>query len=141
MANGTKGIAWEKAVLDYVLGGQRPPALASVFFALFTTPPSESTDTGTEATGGSYARVSVTNNLTNFPAATKTGTSPSSKTNASDITFPVATVSWGTIRGGGIYSASSGGTLFYWFPIAPIVIATGTPAYKIPSGSLTITET
>lgn len=141
MASGSKGIAWEKAVLDYVLGGTRPAALANVFFALFTLPPTEATDAATEATGGSYARVNVTNNATNFPAATKSGSNPSSKTNAFDITFPAATVTWGTIVGGGIYSASSGGTLFYWFPLTSVTIVTGSPAYKIPAGSLILTET
>lgn len=141
MATGSKGVAWEKSILDHELGGQNIPAVTNIFFALFTIPPSESTDSGTEATGGSYARVSVASTLANFPAATKTGSNPSTKTNAIDITFPVATASWGTIVGGAYYSAASGGTLFRWFPLTSVVISTGSPAYKIPAGSLILTET
>lgn len=141
MATGTKGVAWEKAVLDYVLGGQRPAALASVFFALFTTCPTEGDDTYVEVTGGSYARVSVTNNLTNFPSATKLVTNPSRKVSNSDIVFAIPTASWGTVTGVGIMSASTAGTLFYWFPITPgVAVSSGGTAYKIPAGQLLVTE-
>jgi hypothetical protein len=45
-----------------------------------------------EPAGGSYARVAVTNNATNWPAA-----SGGAKSNGTAIAFPQATASWGVI--------------------------------------------
>lgn len=42
-----------------------------------------------------YARVSVTNNATNFPNAT--GTSPTTKNNGTAINYAVCTTNWGTV--------------------------------------------
>lgn len=42
------------------------------------------------------------------------GTSPSSLTNGSVITFPQATASWGTVIAFGLYDASSSGDLLAW---------------------------
>lgn len=97
----------ENELLDHIVGAASFTPPANLFFAAFTTDPTDA-GTGTEASGGSYARVSVTNNLTNFPAA-----SAGSKSNANAITFPEATASWGTISHVGIYDASTAGNLLW----------------------------
>lgn len=58
----------ELELLDHVLGNAAYSAPATVHFAWFTALTGEAGG-GTEATGGGYARVAVTNNATNFPAA------------------------------------------------------------------------
>lgn len=63
---------------------------------------------GTELTGGSYARVAVTNNTTNFAAV-----AANIKVNSVAITFPQATTDWATADEVALYIASSGGTPKY----------------------------
>lgn len=137
---GQKGIAFQKQVLNCILGNTGIASQANLYFALFTLSPAPSSDNGTEVSGGSYVRTTIVNNTTNFPFATQSGSSPSQIKNAIDIIFVQATANWGTIVAGGIYSAITAGTLFYWFPISPnIVINTGF-VFKMPANSLLITE-
>ena len=101
----------EAKVLDHVFGATSYTPPATLYFALFTSAPSDSGG-GTEVTGGSYARVGVTNNTTNFPNVS--GTSPTSKSNGTVITFPTASANWGTVVAFGIFDASSSGNLIAW---------------------------
>lgn len=112
----------ENRILDFVLGNGTP---ATLYPALFTAAPSDAGG-GTEVSGGSYARVAVTNNATNFPAATG-----GAKTNGADFTFPTATASWGTVTHVGLFDASSGGNLKAWAALAaPQAVASGaTPVF------------
>lgn len=71
----------KNAMLDSKLGTGTP---ATVYLAAYVA--------STEVSGNSYARVAITNNGTNFPAA-----AASAKTNGTDFSFPEATGSWGTI--------------------------------------------
>lgn len=101
----------EAKVLDHLFGATSYTPPTPLYFALFTAAPSDSGG-GTEVTGGSYARVGVTNNTTNFPNAS--GTSPTSKSNGTVITFPTASANWGTVVAFAIFDASSGGNLIAW---------------------------
>lgn len=97
--------ATELAILDELQGGSAFAADATLFAALFTTVPADDGSGGVEANYTSYARVSVTNNLTNFPSANP-------KLNATAVTFPAATgAQAGTVKALGWFTASSGGTL------------------------------
>jgi hypothetical protein len=96
--------------------GTGPTAL---FISLFTANPTDST-AGTEVTGGSYARVSVTSSLANWAgtqSATSTtassGTGGTTSNNAA-ITFPAPTANWGTITGVGIHDATTAGNLLFF---------------------------
>lgn len=62
------------------------------------------TVSGTEVSGGSYARVAVSKGDSSF-------TAPSSRAikNAGTITFPAPTANWGAVDGAAIWDASSGG--------------------------------
>lgn len=88
---------------------------------------------GTEATGGSYARVAITNNQTNFPAANPT-------VNANVITWPTSSAAWGTVNAVRFFDASSGGTLIGGAPLTPAasVDAAGITV-TVPAGSLALT--
>ena len=105
---GSKSNYLENKVLDHVLGGGDYTRPGSVYIALYTVAPSD-TGGGTEVTGGSYARATVTNNATNWPAA-----SGGAKSNGTEITFTTATASWGTVVAFGILDADSSGNLLVW---------------------------
>lgn len=104
----------EAKVLNYVFGAQAFSAPATIYAALFTAAPTDAGG-GTEVTGGSYARVAITNNSTNFPNAT--GTNPTTKQNGTQITFPTATANWGTVVAAGLYDANAAGNLLAWSPL------------------------
>lgn len=58
----------EGSLLDHVFGSVDYTPPVTFYVALFTVTPSDSGG-GTEVSGGSYARVAMTNNPTNFPNA------------------------------------------------------------------------
>jgi hypothetical protein len=90
---GSKADYLEDKLKNQVLGAVAFTAPSPVFFGLWGTAGSISDTfnggTAGEVSGGSYARVSVTNNTTNF--ATVTG---SAKLNSTAIIFPTATANW-----------------------------------------------
>lgn len=118
----------ETALINGTLRGTTYTAPTTVYIGLYTSDPTDA-DTGTEVTGGSYARQSVT-----FGAPSN-GVS----TNSAAIEFPQATGSWGTVGWIGIEDALSGGNLLYHTPLdASKVIATG-DIFRIAIGSLSVT--
>lgn len=78
---GTFASAERDAMLDSKLGSGTP---ATVYLAAYVS--------SVEVSGNSYARVAITNNVSNFPAS-----SGGAKSNGSDFSFPEATGSWGTV--------------------------------------------
>jgi hypothetical protein len=131
---GGKSDDLENKILDHVLGGGDYTRLATVYVALFTVTPSDSGG-GTEVSGGAYARVAVTNNATNFPAA-----SGGAKSNGTAITFPAASANWGTVVAFAIMSASSGGVILYWGPVSPNKAVNSGDTASFAIGDLDITE-
>lgn len=91
------------ALLDSLYGSGTP---ATRYYGLSTTQPANDGTNITEPSGGSYARVAVTNNSTNWPAA-----SARAKSNGTAMMFPSPTGSWGVIGWWVEMSASSGGTM------------------------------
>jgi hypothetical protein len=106
-------------VLDGLFGRTSPTYPATYYFALFTSAPNAAGG-GTEVSGGSYARVAVTNNTTNFPA-----TSAQNKNNGTAITWPTSTAAWGTIVAWGVYDASSGGNLWAYGAVTSVTLNSG----------------
>jgi hypothetical protein len=133
---GGKSDFLELKVLDHVLGGGDYTRATTVYVGLFTVTPADAGG-GTEVSGGAYARASVTNNATNFPAAAGT---TAVKANGVAITFPRATASWGTVVAFGVFDAASAGNLLYWGPMTTsrLVSIDDTPSFAI--GALTFTE-
>ena len=107
---GSKSDYLESALLNGVLGGPQFTLPGTVYIALSTAAYSDAASGASmsEVTGGSYARVAVTNNATNFPAA-----SGGTKSNGNVFTFPTASANWGTILSFYIVDASSGGNVLY----------------------------
>lgn len=120
-----------------------PPT--TYFVALFTTAPT-SAGGGTEVTGGSYARVSLTASTTNISATNgaTTTTNPSSGTsgavsNNAVITFPTPTANWGTVVAMALYDASTSGNLIEFANLTSSqVVNSGNPA-SFPISSLQLT--
>ena len=110
---------YENSLVDWLMRGQTLTPPATGYIALFTTCPTDSA-AGTEATGGSYARVAVAASLTNWAgtqaAASTTASSGTNGTTSNNtvITFQTATADWGTVNCFGYMSAASGGTLIFY---------------------------
>ena len=118
----------ENALINGTIRGTTYTAPSTIYVALYTSDPTDA-NTGTEVSGGSYARTSVT-----FGAPSN-GVSLSN----ADCTFPQATGSWGTVGWIGLMDASTSGNLLYHTPLdAAKTIDTG-DIFKIASGSLSVT--
>lgn len=133
----------ENKVLD-IVGGVTFTAPATLYIALYTTAVPSDASTGTtpaggavEVTGGSYARQAVTNNATNFPAA-----SAGSKSNGVAITWSTPpSANWGVVVGFAICDALTLGNILYKGAISPNkTINNGDPAPSFGIGALTLTE-
>lgn len=118
----------ENALINGTIRGTTYTAPTTVYVGLYTSDPTDA-NTGTEVSGGSYARQSAT-----F-AAPSNG---ASATNA-DINFPQATAGWGTVGWIGILDASTGGNLLYHTPLDNSKTIDSGDIFKIASGSLTVT--
>ena len=119
----------ENALLNATLNNTTYTSPATTYLALFTSDPTDA-GTGTEVSGGSYARQALS-----FDTAS--GTSGLVATDA-DVEFPQATGSWGTVGWIGIYDASTSGNLLYHTALdVSKAIDTG-DIFKISTGSLTV---
>lgn len=106
---GSASTVYENYILDAILGdGAAASMPATVYVGLYTAEPSDGGG-GTEVLGSGYARVAVTNDTTNWPAATS-----GEKRNGTKITFPQATGAWGDVNWFGLFDASTGGNLIIW---------------------------
>jgi hypothetical protein len=128
---------YENKVLD-VIGGTSITAPATVYVALYTVAPTDSsagTEVSTSGTG--YARAAVTNNSTNWPAA-----SGGSKSNGTQINFNTPTASWGTVVGWAIVDTASGAANIYYKGTlaASKNVNSGDPAPYFAVGAITLTE-
>lgn len=124
--------AEEQAVADHYLGGSALAAPdANTHVALFETNPNDAGAGATETAYTGYGRVNLTNNATNWPAAT--GGAPTLKSNGVVITFGQNTGGSVTINGFGIFSLTTGGSLRLFGTISPgVTINTNdTPEFGI----------
>lgn len=118
----------ENKLLDHVLRNVSYTSPTTVYVGLFTSDPTDA-GSGTEVTGGSYARqvVSVTT------------ASGGVVTSSADITFPQATANWGTVSHIGILDALTSGNLLMHTPLTTSKTIDSGDILKINTGSLTVT--
>jgi hypothetical protein len=116
----------ENKLLDHVLRNVSYTSPTTVYVGLFTDDPTDA-GTGTEVSGGSYARqiLSVT---------TATG---GIVTSSADVTFPQATGSWGTVSHIGLLDALSSGNLLMHTPLTTSRLIESGDILKISTGNLT----
>lgn len=129
----------ELELLDHVFGAAAYTAPTNLHFALFTANPSDSGG-GTEVPTGTwsnYARISVTNNATNFPAA-----SAGAKANGTAISWPAATMSGTlTITGMAVFDASTAGNMLAWSDLTTSKSMSNGDTFSIPIGDFDVTLT
>jgi hypothetical protein len=118
----------ENALLNATLNATTYTAPATVYVSLWTTDPTDA-GSGTEVSGGSYARTAVT-----FAAPSNGVT-----TNSADVTFPTATASWGTVGWIGINDALSSGNLLYHTALDTAKTIDSGDIFKISTGNLSVT--
>jgi hypothetical protein len=135
----------ENGLVDLILRNQTLTIPAALHVALYTAAPSDSGG-GTEVTGGSYARVSVTRNLTNWAGTQSAGSTTASTgtggqtSNNGAITFPAPTANWGTVTHFAIFDASTGGNLLFHGALTTAkTINNGDAAPSFNAAALTIT--
>lgn len=118
----------ENALINATLRATTFTSPSVVYVGLYTTDPTDA-NTGTEVSGGSYARQSVT-----FGAPSN-GVS----TNSAAVEFPQCTSTWGTVSHIGILDASTSGNLYYHTALdSSKTIETG-DVFKIAIGNLSVT--
>lgn len=124
----------ENELLDHVFANAAYTAPATLYLALSTADPTDDGSGIAEPSGGSYARLAVTNNLTNWPAA-----SGGSKSNGADFTFATATASWGVISHMAIYDAVTGGNMLAHAALTSSKTIDNGDTVIFETGNLTIT--
>lgn len=118
----------ENALINATLRNTTYTSPATVYISLWTTDPTDA-GSGTEVSGGSYARTAVT-----FGAPSNGVT-----TNSAAVEFPQATASWGTVAYFGINDASTSGNLLYHSPVTTSKAIDTGDIFKFASGSISVT--
>ena len=106
------------------------------YAALYTATPGE-TDAGTEATGGSYARELIENDLATSPYWN--AESDGLYDNNGDCTFTTASAAWGTIDSMGLRDASTAGNLLLYGDLSSSKVVDINDTFKFASGDLDVT--
>ena len=116
----------ENKLLDHVLRNVSYTSPTTVYVGLYTSDPADD-NSGTEVSGGSYARqiLSVTTATAGIV------------TSSADVTFPQATAQWGTISHIGLLDAVSSGNLLMHTPLTTSRTVEVGDVLKISTGSLT----
>lgn len=118
---------YETNVLTWTFTNTAVTRPTAWYLGLFTTAPGEAGG-GTEVSGGSYARQSVTFSVSGNLA-----------TNTAALEFPAATANWGTITHVAVFDASTGGNQIAYATLTTSkTIATG-DVLRVPAGDLDIT--
>lgn len=132
---GSKSDYYENKVLDAALRNASYTGVATVYSALYTTIPSDST-AGTEVTNASsgYTRTAST-------FVTAGATTAGRTQNSGAVNFPTATANYGDIVGWAVLDTSTvgAGNILYWATITTTAINSGDQA-TFPVGNIVITE-
>lgn len=118
----------ENALINATLRNTAYTSPTTVYVGLYTSDPGDG-NTGTEVSGGSYARVSVS-----FGAPSN-GVS----TNSASVTFPTATGTWGTVTHIGILDALTTGNLLYHTALDSSKSIASGDVFTISTGNLSVT--
>jgi hypothetical protein len=122
----------ENAILNAILRNTSLVGGTTIYLGLHTADPTDA-GTGTEVSGGSYARQGLTSG---FPAASG---SSGSVANSSNITFPQASGSWGTITHVQLWSASTSGNAYWSGALTASKVVGSGDTFQIDAGDLTAT--
>lgn len=121
---------WENEILDHIFGkGSYTPA--TIYVGLSTADPLDSGAGLAEPSGNGYARVATS-------GAAWTTASGGSLSNASDVTFPQATGSWGTITHFALFDAASAGNMLAHGALSQSKTVTSGDTAKFAAGDLDV---
>ena len=101
----------ETAMLNHFFRSAAQPSPSAVFVALYISNPTDA-DTGSEVSGGGYARQQIT-----FGAVSQVS-GKGRISNAGKIEYSVATTAWGAVAYMGLRDAMNGGNLLAWAPLS-----------------------
>lgn len=123
-------------VLDYNFGqtaysGGLP---ATYYFGLSTTTINFDGTGATEPSTGSYARVALTNNKSNWSTAAN-----GILTNSAAVTFAESSASWGTITYVGMWDALTSGNLWWFDVLSPSRAVASLTTVIFSVGAVTVT--
>lgn len=133
----------ENKMVDHIFRAQTFAAPTTLYISLYTGAPSDSGG-GTEVSGGSYARVSVTCSLANWAGTQGAGTTVASSgssgttSNNNAITFPTSSASWGLCTHFGIHDAASAGNLLFEGALTSSVTIGSGETRSFAAGALTV---
>lgn len=120
-------------IIDYNFGGTTYTVPTTLYFGLSTTAINIDGTGATEPSGGSYARVALTNNKTNWSVA-----SNGIITNSTAITFPTSTASWGTITYVAIWDALTVGNIWWYDALTPSRSVASSTTVLFAIGAVTV---
>lgn len=131
----------ENKLIDHTLRGITYVAPSTTYAALLTVSPDD-TNTIVEVTGGSYSRVAIPSNTTNWSGTQGNGTTTTSSgtsgttTNNNVLTFNAPTANWGTIVGVALMDAATGGNVLLQGNLSEsITVNAGGPAPSFPAST------
>lgn len=131
----------ENLVLNATLRATAWPAwtTGNHYISLHTADPTDA-GTGTEVTGGSYARVAVARAAGSWAAPADVSGSQQTS-NAAAITFPTPSANWGTVTYFAVWDAITTGNMLYSGALGTSrTINNGDQAPSFAIGALTIAE-
>ena len=118
---------YETNILTWALTNSAVTRPTAWYVGLFTTDPTDA-GTGTEVSGGSYARVAVTMTVSGDTAS-----------NSAAVEFAAATASWGTVTHLAVFDASSGGNIIAHGALTASKSIGSGDIFRIATGDLDIT--
>lgn len=118
---------YETNVLTWLLTANAVTRPTSFYVALFTSNPAEDAS-GTEVSGGAYARQSVTFTVSGNTAS-----------NSAAIEFPTATASYGTVTHVGVFDAASAGNLIAYAALTTSKAIDTGDVLRLPANDLDVT--
>lgn len=117
----------ENRILEHMTG-KTAWAKPSIWIALYTTVPAE-TGSGTEVTGGGYARIATT-------ASDWTTATNGQIANAVNFEWSIASANWGTVAGIALVDAATGGNVIMRGPAVSSKLIESGDTFRILAGSL-----
>ncbi len=129
---------FENEILGYIFGGRSYTNPATYYVGLWTATLSDAStgSTAGEVSGGSYARVSVTNDSSNFDSPSGGATA-----NTTLIAFPMAAASWGTVSYVALCDAATSGNIIAYAQLTSPVTVSQYDTVLFQPGDLDITIT
>jgi len=123
-------------VLDFNFGGTSYSQPTNYYFGLSTTTINIDSSGATEPSGGSYARVALTNNKTNWGNA-----SNAALTNSTAVQFTESTASWGTITYVFLSDSLTLGNIWWFDALSPARTVASATTVLFAIGAITVQMT